>query len=122
MPERVEREIVRKAKDNPRISVSQISIDLEHYHGIKLSVSRIRNVLNKSYYHDQVQRRKFWVSDTNTIYIKSHNTLIRIHFVLEHQNETGSSGTGFFLPMRANSTYLDRMAEEKCGGKEMNSS
>lgn len=76
------RSIVRKVKENPKISAPKIANELQRELSISVSDETIRNVLRKNGYHGRVPRRKPLISEKNRIK--------RIQFAREHKDKDNS--------------------------------
>lgn len=59
------RSIVRKIKDNPRMSAPKIADELRNNLQITVSDETVRNVLRENNYHGRTPRRKPLISETN---------------------------------------------------------
>ncbi|CAK9827588.1 Transposable element Tcb1 transposase [Anthophora retusa] len=57
--------IIRKVKQNPRITAKQIATELKNNNGIDVSASTVRDYLRSSEYHGRVARKKYFVNETN---------------------------------------------------------
>lgn len=71
--------IVRKVKENPKISAAKIGDDVRNELNIKVSNETIRNVLRKNNFHCRVARNKPLIS--------KKNKRLRLEFAKEHENK-----------------------------------
>lgn len=76
------RSIVRKIKENPKISAPKIANEIQRELSISVCDETIRNVLRKNGYHGRVPRRKPLISERNRIK--------RIQFARDHKNKDNS--------------------------------
>lgn len=65
LTEQDKRTIIRKIKQNPKLSAPKIATELEIGTGIKVNPETVRNVLRKANYHGRTARRKSYINERN---------------------------------------------------------
>jgi hypothetical protein len=59
------RAIIRKVKQNPRISAAKIAAELKNDLDVNVCTGTVRNFLRSTGYHGRVARGKYFVSKAN---------------------------------------------------------